>query len=342
MNLIAKDNLRDRYIDIARGVCIISLVHLHTAFWSGNFLPTWWQSVTLLLDVPAFFFIAGMTFAVTQRESILSSIFRFSTIYGLIVFIYDLIFSHFNFTNTIDALLLTPPNLKLLPVVLGSYWFVNNYIVTLIFGTLIIKKMKPLTCFFIIGFLSYYALCFFSGQGTNDHAVLGVSTNCLFFYTSLFLLGYIIREKIIDTKYKNFIALIIFITGILLYFIAYLKFGNTVLNLQTNKLIVKLPYIAASLPSIALIILFYQKTCKNFLLEHIGKNAIFYYVGQSVAITIVYELVIWHTELWYYKFLLFFFLNMVVTIIVAELIRLLYTNIGKLISLILKKINYLI
>lgn len=51
---------RDRKIDLYRGIAAIGVISIHTAFWSGEgYVPQWFQSVTLLVDVPYFFFIAG-------------------------------------------------------------------------------------------------------------------------------------------------------------------------------------------------------------------------------------------------------------------------------------------
>lgn len=53
-------NYRDDYIDQMRGIAAIGIVAIHTAFWSGSsYTPLWFQSLTLLLDVPFFFFLSG-------------------------------------------------------------------------------------------------------------------------------------------------------------------------------------------------------------------------------------------------------------------------------------------
>ena len=53
---------RNYNIDFLRGIATISIIIIHTAFWSGTeYLPSWVSNLTLLLDVPAFIFISGIT-----------------------------------------------------------------------------------------------------------------------------------------------------------------------------------------------------------------------------------------------------------------------------------------
>ena len=54
---------RDNTIDLLRGIAALSIVIIHTAFYSGmSYVPPMLQSFTLLIDVPVFMFISGMTY----------------------------------------------------------------------------------------------------------------------------------------------------------------------------------------------------------------------------------------------------------------------------------------
>ena len=133
---------RDGFLDVARGVCMLSIVFIHTTFWTGyDYVPSYMQSISLLLDVPALFFLSGVTFSVTKRDSLISGIFRFCMIFGLLAFLYDMLTLKFESKNTILALTFNAPDLNIFPVVAGSYWFVPVYIVVSIFAVMIIKKM---------------------------------------------------------------------------------------------------------------------------------------------------------------------------------------------------------
>lgn len=51
---------RNAFIDAMRGVAALGVVAIHTAFHSGTaYTPSWFQSLTLLVDVPLFFVLAG-------------------------------------------------------------------------------------------------------------------------------------------------------------------------------------------------------------------------------------------------------------------------------------------
>lgn len=52
--------MRHKEIDILRGLAMVNIVLIHTAFWSGQqYIPYWFSNLTLLVDVPVFFFLAG-------------------------------------------------------------------------------------------------------------------------------------------------------------------------------------------------------------------------------------------------------------------------------------------
>ena len=54
---------RIQSIDVWKGITILSVLNLHTVFWSGSiYLPNWFAWLSLLLDVPVFFFISGFLF----------------------------------------------------------------------------------------------------------------------------------------------------------------------------------------------------------------------------------------------------------------------------------------
>jgi fucose 4-O-acetylase-like acetyltransferase len=47
---------RDSFIDNARGVAVLSIIFIHTVFWSGySYVPEWVRTISLFVDVPLFF-----------------------------------------------------------------------------------------------------------------------------------------------------------------------------------------------------------------------------------------------------------------------------------------------
>lgn len=68
---------REHYIDLVRGIRAVSIILIHTCFFSGTaYVPMPMRSISLLLDVPAFFFIAGMTTTHVRKDSILTTMLR--------------------------------------------------------------------------------------------------------------------------------------------------------------------------------------------------------------------------------------------------------------------------
>lgn len=54
---------RNDNIDFFRGVAAVWIIFIHTCFWNGSmYVPTWLQSLSLIIDVPLFVFISGMAF----------------------------------------------------------------------------------------------------------------------------------------------------------------------------------------------------------------------------------------------------------------------------------------
>ena len=51
---------RNEYIDFLRGVGALGIIAIHTSFWSGEgYTPLWFHNMSLLIDVPFFFFLSG-------------------------------------------------------------------------------------------------------------------------------------------------------------------------------------------------------------------------------------------------------------------------------------------
>ena len=51
---------RNSYIDFLRGIAALGIIAIHTAFWAGqSYTPAWFWNITLLLDVPFFFYLSG-------------------------------------------------------------------------------------------------------------------------------------------------------------------------------------------------------------------------------------------------------------------------------------------
>lgn len=106
---------RNYYVDFIRGIAIICIVLIHTAWHSGaKYTPEIVRNMTLLFESPMFFFIAGWTYSYSKStkkyiKGLIKLQYRYM-IYMTIVFI--------------ALLLLAPHTYKITNLV---NWFFHNY-----------------------------------------------------------------------------------------------------------------------------------------------------------------------------------------------------------------------
>lgn len=133
---------REHYINLVHGICAVSIVFIHTCFCSGSsYVPMPMRSISLLLDVSAFFFIAGMTRACIQKDTILRpQLFKLSMFFVLLGFLCNLIDGGVTWASIFRPLFLTGLSVScLFDAAAGSYWFVPVYACTIILVGIIIK-----------------------------------------------------------------------------------------------------------------------------------------------------------------------------------------------------------
>lgn len=141
---------RDQSLDFLRGLAALSIIFIHTAFWSGEaYVPQKVESLSLILDVPFFFFLSGWGagYVRSLKKSLLS--------------LADMYLKYLVFWCLYVALLLSLRaalgwdgglalsdllgNLRFqigagtaLPVVMGSIWFMPVYFTVLPLGSLLL------------------------------------------------------------------------------------------------------------------------------------------------------------------------------------------------------------
>ena len=260
---------RDEALDILRGICVISIVLIHTTFWSGgSYVPQAVQSLSLLIDVPAFFFIAGMALAYSKAPNPLPALWKLIFYFGVCIAIYDLCVSidtkHISFMNTAAAITLHGFSTDALPVLGGSYWFVPVFCVAMIAGALIISFVRvPLALLASFALGLYIAAFFgiFSWQGS----FLGVGLQYLVFYTALIVLGYYFirsqRQRLIIIACAS-VGVGGFAMLIILHSSGSLAHLPSIFDLQAHKFPVSLPYVLASCASLAGLLVVYVALAK--------------------------------------------------------------------------------
>lgn len=247
-------------LDAFRGLCVISIVMIHTTFWSGaSYTPNAIQSLSLLVDVPAFFFIAGMSLALSGAVNPLNSVWKMIFFFGVCVFLYDLaecfMRLKIDFQNTLNALTLNGFNTPRFPIFGGSYWFVPVFCVVAILSTLILRFVRVRAYFIASLFLSLY-LVFWVFEINLKTRFLGVNLQYALFYSGLYLLGFcFLKDKIHTLKLAAVLGLI----GLCGYLLLMLYTSDTsIYTLQSHKFAPKLPYVLASLFGLGVLLFIYQ------------------------------------------------------------------------------------
>lgn len=292
---------RNYYIDFLRGLAAINIILIHTAFWSGSeYVPVWFQSLTLLIDVPLFFFIAGWAFSYSNSfEKSLLNVFRthlkyfvFLLIYTIVIFVFHRAeFSPASALNTFFFVF--PKENLLLPVVGSSFWFLPVYycvsiavsgIIVLVSrlstnqnGAFRILRLLLALVFFLFAFLSL------------QHSANG-SLQTVLFYCLIFLLGYLTKDWFFSKLRYLLAALGVFIIGLLAFIVLS---GRNGFVLQSAKFPPNLQYLFASLigVSIALYVKRFAKVASTNVFVWVGKNALYFYLAQGVASSLLFFII---------------------------------------------------
>lgn len=213
---------RDNYLDFCRGFAAINIIIIHTAFWSGgSYVPTIIQSLTLLLDVPFFFFLAG--WGRTYSPSLNKTIKSLLDIYKKFVFFISLYFialwlwrgsiatgglynflSYLSFVNKEDTVFM---------VIMGSIWFLPVFFAVVPLCMLAIyginkcsdeeQREKGINTFLII-----LLVLFVWAQMGQQYLFFSRE---MLFYGFLFVLGYWSFDKEIQKK-RVFVSLLTLFT----------------------------------------------------------------------------------------------------------------------------------
>lgn len=321
---------RNHCIDLLRGLCLFCIIFNHTCFNSGDsYVSPDFAKFSMLIDVPALFFVSGITYCYIQRNILVSSLLKLSLSFTLVAILINFADRSLSVERVMMPLfwqnLILPKEFHCLQV---SYWFVPLYVSVLVLATVILRKIKAVYPLILIGCLMAYFLNFFAGMSFPNVYILGVMGQQVYFYLAMFLLGYFFKEKIWPSKRKNLYALLFFLGGLIVYICLYFWEGNFVFDIMMNKFPPRLPYVAFSFLSIGGFMWYYKPERKCKILEHIGKNALFYYIGQGIGASLLYFVVDYINMTVFIKLPLMFVINLCITALSAEILKFMYESIG--------------
>ena len=320
---------RDYSIDFFRGIAVLSIILIHTAFWSGTvYVPYWFENITLLIDVPVFFFLAGESaFYSFKKDSPFAGVWRLLCVFALVLLFYGLIFWTSPLSNLFGVFTLNNIATPKLPVIAGSYWFLPVYVVVTFLAFVIVKYSCELVVF--ISLLGLMVFGDFVFSLAKNYLILGLDHRFIFFYLALFLFGYIVKKYSgWFSKNWRFLALLLLVFP--LYFCFFNVNGNPLFDLQGNKFPPSLIYSSFSLFSVVVVIILSPFIVKESLLTLIGKKALFFYVAQGISSSLIYWFVDKINLDWWWKLIVLFCINLILASIIVVIIDCVFKGIGVL------------
>lgn len=334
---------RNEYIDFIRGMTTINIIAIHTAFWAGEqFTPEWFRNLTLLVDVPLFFYLSGWASSL-HKCSVEKTCRSLLNIWIKWVFFYILInfFCYIsnwlpykfegaaNFRDVINGCFFRV-NIKGFPVVASSLWYMPYYFIVLIVNTIIVviltaNERAKKDCFLYMLLLAAAFVWISFGN-----YFFGLDVRYFLFYAFFWMYGYNQLGK--AHSFGSLVGFIcLFIGGICLC--SYMM-QLPIYNLQSAKFPPSIKYRFASM-----IIIWIVKSAeshvhhKNSFLVHVGRVAIFYYFGQGIATSLNFFVVdLLSFNNWIIKWILTFVINVILTIVISELLNSSYVGINRVIK----------
>lgn len=341
---------RDLYIDFAKGFATLSIIFIHTVFWSGQFyIPTELRVLSLLIDVPLFYALSGITSGGNVEKTLyrllklqitfmifvtlLFFLDYFFKVFGLNVFglewmqdFYSTFGSKYvpqsisdvpQWQNLGNWYLHQYTNADTFPVVMGSFWYLKVYFILTVFGVLILRFFPKHINWFI-------ALCFGLTLLFNlyPHYYPTGQVGYVAFYLGIFLVANKLKGKKIPTK------IIPVLYGILLLILAFLLWTEgkeLLIRMNKAKFPPKLLYIFWSSFSLVTLFVLYNrlKISKESIVIYIGKNAIFFYFAQGISSSLVYFLVVPLEEKmpWWLLMILIYLINIALAFGIAVVLK---------------------
>jgi len=327
---------RDNLIDIFRGIAILAIIIIHTTFWSGSsYVPDYIRSLSLIIDVPLFIFISGMTFnfsnSVMKNIKGLFNIWKKYLIFLIPFYIYEFLNNRtiISLETILSSLFFsTNPNSALV-VVPGSIWFIFMFFIVSIICSIIIsiynKYNDNLNNFIYIILISFIIY----GMSLYKLDFIFISTNYLM-YIFVYLLGYYLYNK----KFKTIWDFLIPFFSNIIILLSLLKFGEyNYESMQIAKFSSSLTYLSYSMISILIVTYLKDKIKLNIKpLEFIGQNAIVFYFAQGVSSSLLYLFVPLFNFHWIPKLLVLIVINTILTLVFGYLLYLFINIVTKLLD----------
>lgn len=341
---------RDLYIDFAKGLATLSIIFIHTAFWSGQFyIPTEIRVFSLVFDVALFYALSGITSG-NNIEKTLYRLLKLQITYMIFVtflFFADYFFKIFGLTffslgwlqefystfgsKFVPQNVSSAPQWQVLgnwylheysncdtfPVVMGSFWYLKVYYILTVFGVLVLRFF-PRHINWFIGICVALTLLFNIFPEYYPNGQVGYVA----FYFAIFLTANKMRNKKIPAKLVPVLYLLVAAALAWMFWF----YGTDIFyKLNKQKFPPRIPYIIWTLFSLVTLFTLYNRltiTKTNFL-TYVGQNAIFFYFAQGISSSLVYFLVVYLKDdiSWWFLVLIVYPVNILLAILISKILR---------------------
>lgn len=341
---------RDLYIDFAKGFATISIIFIHTAFWSGQFyLPTEVRVFSLVFDVALFYALSG----ITSGNNVEKTLYRllklqitymifvtflffldyFFKVFGLTVFSFEWLkdfYSTFG-SKYVPASISAEPQWQVLgnwylheysncdtfPVVMGSFWYLKVYYILTVLGVLILRFF-PKHINWFIGICAALTLIFNIFPQYYPSGQVGYVA----FYMAVFLIAHKMRGKQIPAMIIP--VLYCLVAAALVWMFWY--YGSEIFyKLNKQKFPPKIPYIIWTLFSLVTLFVFYNrlKINKPNFFTKVGQDAIFFYFAQGISSSLMYFIVVplKDSMSWWWLVLIIYPLNILLAVLISKFLK---------------------
>ena len=302
---------RDPFVDWFKGIMILSVIHIHTVYWSGfGYVPAGVREAALLVDVPIFFFISGyVTRPAAFFPCLLKTVQQFLRLYfhylvisflllGIILVVSVLLagWKQVDLGLALSSLFKLTPSGNLWDSIRGfngSLWFFRDYFSLLVFvpflvGIAALYKIKYNVLLFILLFTALFP------KEYSDHRFLFSCYGNVSFYLFFFVLGIIFREQEEQIDMKS--ISVSFLLNICLALVVFYS-DNRTLSIDRYKFPPSMQYLIYSLPLVHLFVFLKRKFKQRSsvfagrisrFLRWCGINIFFIYLFQGAVCSLPY------------------------------------------------------
>ncbi len=331
-----EDKIRDHSIDFFRGLAALVIIFHHVACYSGvKYSPYEIVPATMIIDVPAFMFIAGWSFHYVKNMSaflirLVKLIFAyviFSFFYISFIEIYDMI-TKAEAINLLEILKMwflqssfKGINHEIFSVVNASLWFMPMYVKVYVLygaGILLARKVmagKNKNIGYLLAAILLLAVFLALRLGFS---VGGIQLTVIF-YGMFFVLGYYFgTRKNVNDK----IVMACFFANILIIILLDRFTEMKVYGMVNNKFPPSFLFLFYSLFYVMAIL--YARNHFRFgktPISYIGENALYFFFAQGFAVSLIkmFDDLI-HLP-WILKYLLFCAIGVLITFFIAIIIK---------------------